>query len=87
MNGVDGYVVRGKGEYASASIFLPCAGLGYGTSLYYAGSDGRYWSSVPSSDFSYYAAWDLGFDSSSHGTYYYDRRYGQSVRPIQGFTK
>ncbi|MBR1921070.1 MAG: hypothetical protein IJ829_03570, partial [Kiritimatiellae bacterium] len=32
-NGVNGYVVRGKGDYASASIFLPAAGLGYGTSL------------------------------------------------------
>lgn len=26
MNGVDGYVVRGRGDYASAGIFLPAAG-------------------------------------------------------------
>jgi hypothetical protein len=31
MNGVNGYIVRGRAEYASNSIFLPCAGDGYGT--------------------------------------------------------
>ena len=84
-NGVQGYLVKGKGTYASASIFLPCAGYGYGTSLYHAGSDGDYRSSVPYSD-SYYA-WNLYFYSSGHDTYYFSRRYyGQSVRPVQGFT-
>ena len=85
MNGANGYFIRGRGEFASASIFLPCAGYGYGTSLYNAGSDGRYWSSVPGSD--YYGAWDLYFDSSYRGTSYYYRYGGQSVRPVQGFTK
>ena len=85
MNGVNGYVVRGKGDYASNSIFLPCAGLGYTTSLYYAGSYGLYWSSVPYSD--YNSSWGLDFDSSGHGTYYNSRYHGQSVRPLQGFTK
>ena len=84
MNGVNGYVVRGRGEYASNSIFLPCAGSGYGTSLYSAGSDGYYWSSVPDSDDS--SAWNLLFFSSSRTDYSY-RYYGQSVRPVQGFTK
>ena len=85
MNGVNGYSVRGRGDYASNSIFLPCAGFGYWTSLYNAGSYGNYWSSVPNSD--NYGAWDLGFGSGDHGTYYYgDRRYGQPVRPVQGFT-
>ncbi len=51
-NGANGYVVRGRGAYSSASIFLPAAGLGGGgfgdgTSLYRAGSLGYYWSSVP----------------------------------------
>ena len=40
MNGVRGYVVRGRGSYSSAWIFLPCAGYGLGTSLYNAGSGG-----------------------------------------------
>jgi hypothetical protein len=84
-NGVNGYIVRGKGDYSSKSIFLPCAGFGYGTSLINAGSLGHYWSSVPDTD--YYYAWYLSFGSSYHGTGYNDRGRGQSVRPLQGFTK
>ena len=87
MNGVDGYVVRGKGAYTSANIFLPCAGYGNGASLDSAGSDGDYWSSVPNSDYGS-IAWYLYFNSGGHGTngsYY--RYYGRSVRPVQGFTK
>ena len=84
-NGVNGYVVRGKGSYSSAEIFLPSAGSGYGTSLNYTGSDGGYWSSVPNSDDN--RAWRLYFTSGGHCTYYNYRYYGQSVRPLQGFTK
>ena len=85
MNGVYGYIVRGRGSYASNSIFLPCAGYGYATSLYDAGSDGCYWSSVPHSKD--YDAWGLYFCSSDHGTGYDYSYVGQSVRPLQGFTK
>ncbi len=86
VNGVNGYSVRGRGAYASASIFLPCTGRGLGTSLDGAGLYGPYWSSVPGSDD--YGAWWFGFDSNNNHTYYYGRRfYGQSVRPVQGFTK
>ena len=86
MNGVNGYVIRGRGEYASASIFLPCAGLGDGTLLNYAGSYGYSWSSVPGSGSN--CAWRLYFDSSGHGTGSNGGRvYGLSVRPVQGFTK
>ena len=87
ISGVNGYVVRGRGDYASASIFLPCAGYGDGTSLNYAGSYGYYWSSVPFSDSYSYYAWYLSFFSGYHDAYYYYRFYGQSVRPVQGFTK
>ena len=83
MNGVYGYIVRGRGSYASNSIFLPCAGRGYGTSLDDAGSGGSYWSSVPFSG----DAWCFSFGSSGHYTSYYYRYYGRSVRPVQGFTK
>ncbi|MBR1837741.1 MAG: InlB B-repeat-containing protein, partial [Kiritimatiellae bacterium] len=85
-NGVSGYLVRGRGDYASASIFLPAAGFGYGygTSLYYAGSRGYYWSSVPSESYSD-DAWSLNFYSGYHDLYDYScRYYGQSVRPVQG---
>ena len=87
MNGVKGYIVRGRGSYASNSIFLPCAGYGYATSLYDVGSKGCYWSSVPGSDYNY-GAWTLYFGSSYHSTDYgYRRSYGRSVRPLQRFTK
>ena len=86
MNGVNGYVVRGKGEYASNSIFLPCTGHGYSSSLYEAGLYGRYWTSVPNSDSTH--SWYLNFSSSYHGTDNDRLRYlGQPVRSVQGFTK
>ena len=81
-NGVKGYVVSGRGDYASNSIFLPCAGFSSGTSLCYAGSHGYYWSSVPNSyDDSY--AWYLDFHSGNHSTYNDYRGFGRSVRPVQ----
>ena len=87
MNGANGYVVCGRGNYASVSIFLPCAGFGVEALLSHAGSTGAYWASVPHSDYSDSEAWDLGFNSGTHGTSYYYRHYGQSVRPVQGFTQ
>lgn len=87
MNGVNGYVVHGRGEYASNSIFFPCAGYGYGTSLV-SDSYGYYWSSVPLADNSLgYYSLRLSFSSSGHYVSYNRRYLGQSVRPVQGFTK
>ena len=86
MCGVKGYMVRGRGDYASACIFLPAAGFGLGASLCNIGLNGSYWSSVPYSDNGY--SWYHYFVSDYHGTgYYYHRDTGQSVRPVQGFTK
>ena len=86
-NGVNGYEVCGRGAYASARIFLPCAGYGDGTSLNRAGSYGYYWSSVPYSGYNY-DAWYLYFCSSDHYTSNFSyRKYGQSIRPVQSFTK
>jgi hypothetical protein len=92
LNGVNGYVVRGRGIYASNSIFLPCAGRGFGTSLDDgAGMNGFYWSSVPGSgygnyyDYLYYA-WGLYLYWGGHSTNGSYRFLGLSVRPVQGFT-
>ncbi len=87
LNGVQGWTVTGRDAYASASIFLPCAGYGNGTSLRNAGSDGRYWSSVPGSDNYYDDASSLYFYSGDHYTNYGNRYYGRSVRAVQGFTE
>ena len=86
MNGVKGYVVRGRDAYANASIFLPAVGIGYATSLRYAGSSGGYWSSVPPGNHDY-ASCGLGFNSDNRGVSYGRRDFMQSVRPVQGFTE
>ena len=87
VNGVKGYVIHGRGDYSSVSIFLPAAGYGLGSSLSSAGSFGVFWSSVPSSVLN--SAWELYFSSSTHGTDGCGNRlyHGHPVRPVQGFTK
>lgn len=84
MNGVNGYVVCGRGDYAAHSIFLPAASSA--TTLDEAGSRGLYMSSVPHSD-GYYGARFLCI----YPGYRYvgrARRYGgTTIRPLQGFTQ
>ena len=85
-NGVSGRLVKGRGAYASKSIFLPAAGYGLASYLKYLGSYGHYWSSTPYSGNSGYA-WYLYFDSSYFYRDYCNRYLGQSVRPVRGFAK
>ena len=85
MNGVNGWLVSGTGDYVSASIFLPAVGFGFGTSLGGTGSLCNYWSSVPHS-YSDYSC-DLYFLSSAHYSSFSDRYRGYPVRPVQGFTE
>ena len=87
VNDVDGYVVRGRGDYASASIFLPAAGQGYGAELGGVGTYGGCWASDPGYE-SWDDSWDLSFWASRPRTGTGVWRYiGLSVRPVQGFTK
>lgn len=93
MNGVNGYVVRGKGAYASASIFLPASGCAFSkiskVESYGVGSDGAYWSSVPSRNCAN-CSWNLGWDDDN---FFSGKRYGVgdfiprdngcAVRPVQ----
>lgn len=74
----EGYEVTGPN---GNSIFLPAAGYRRGTSLYYAGSNGYCWSSTPDES-STRIAYYLYFRSDNRGTSWYDRYYGQSVRPV-----
>ena len=86
-NGVNGYVVRGRGNYASSSIFLPCGGGGDANRLRYAGSYGYYWSSVPCSDTDT-SSWRLDFSNlDNHYTYSIYRYLGFPVRPVQNGTE
>lgn len=85
-NGVSGRLVKGRGAYASKSIFLPAAGYGdYSNLLTDFGSSGYYWSSTPYSGS--YDAWSLSFDSGYFGRGNGKRREGQSIRPVRGFAK
>ena len=76
--GYKGYMVTGPN---GNSIFLPAAGYRYGTSLYYAGSNGYYWSSTPYGSSTQYA-YRLYFSSDSHFADWYRRNNGLSVRPV-----
>ena len=78
QGGHKGYKVVGP---SGKSIFLPAAGWRYGTSLYYVGELGYYWSSTPYESNTQYAC-SLYFDSSSYDWRWNDRRYGRSVRPV-----
>ena len=84
-NGVNGYVVQGCGDCTSASIFLPAAGYGIGTSFNDSGSFGYYWSSVPDSNSN--DSWNLYFRSIRNNTGSNDRLDGFLIRPVQGFTE
>jgi hypothetical protein len=81
-NGVKGYLVRGQGDYADASIFLPTAGWGNGPALERDGQYGHLWASDPRSD---NRSWRLNFRASVFGmNYHYDRFVGASFRPVRG---
>ena len=83
-NGVWGRRVTGKDAYASRSIFLPAAGHGDDSDLYYAGWEGSYWSSAPNSADSTYASGQY-FDSDIFSVSRDARYSGNSVRPLRGY--
>jgi hypothetical protein len=78
QNGVNGYQVVGPN---GNSIFLPAAGYMNGTSLYYVGSSGYYWSSSLYTSNPSYAYYVL-FGSSGVFRGDYSRDLGRSVRPV-----
>ncbi len=86
-NGVNGYDIYGRGDYASAGIFLPCAGEAHIDRPRYVGAQGVYWSSVPSSSstsssWGFYFSGPRDFDSGARDTCKLDRIYGRSIRPV-----
>ena len=96
-NGVAGRLVKGKGDYASKSIFLPVAGYCADSNLYRAGSDGHYWSSTQYTDirgYSCYASEIFINSKYCEEVSYCDelgddiyRSSGRSVRPVRGFAE
>lgn len=91
-NEVAGWLVKGRGAFASKSIFLPATGYGNGTSILDPGSGGCYWTSTPSTaatvnkgtDWGCYAR-SLNFVSGSIYMPFPDpsRFFGMTVRPVR----
>ena len=82
-NGVNGRLVRGKGEYRVKSIFLPAAEYGVSTILNKPGNYGYYWTSTVISG-NLYRAWYIDITSDRLTYINYWRYYGYSVRPVRG---
>ena len=81
LNGVAG--TRFKSKINGNSIFLPAAGYRWDGGLYFACSEGEYWSSTRSpSDADADCACHLFFYSGSVTWNYYARYYGFTVRPV-----
>ena len=84
-NGVKGCVVRGRGDYADAAIFLPAAGYAVERKWWDRDRAGYLWSvdaytDAPPTD----CSWRLHFGSSGAGTSYcWDRHVGGSIRPVK----
>ena len=68
----------------SKSIFLPASGFYNGSSRYYQGEEGYYWSSTLYSDYTSYAR-ELDFYSSRQNRLFNSRSLGLSVRPVAEF--
>jgi hypothetical protein len=82
-NGVKGFVVRGLGDYASSSIFLPAAGMGWKNEWQHGDSWGHYWSSslleTQTSQ-----SWRLNFNVRAfYMDYHFDRHVGTPCRPVR----
>lgn len=85
-NGVAGHLVKGRGTYASKSIFLPAAGEGESHNRVCFGWNGFYWSSTPRLNFNFDAGC-LFFGSGTFLQSSFNRYYGHSVRPVRGFAQ
>ncbi len=83
--GIKGRIFTGKGDYASSSLFLPAAGSFDGTSFYYGGSYGNYWSSTLYSSTRGRYLYFLG--GNVNPQYSYNRYFGLSVRAVRAVSE
>lgn len=82
-NGVHGCLVKGRGDFASKSIFLPAAGGATEGGLYCPGTYGKCWSSTLWRD-SVDSACHLSFAADEFAFYNNPRDFGRSVRAVCG---
>ena len=80
LNGVNGRKFTSK--INGNSIFLPAVGFRWYGDLYDDGDYGFYWSSTQNPDYSYNAYYFGIFSVRAFWDYYYNRYFGQSVRPV-----
>ena len=88
-NGVAGFVVRGRGDYAAASIFLPASGLGNETKRMNHPNFSEIWASDPRPDIP--ASWRLSSNRAGANAAkvnfcmhsHWDRFLAAPVRPIR----
>ncbi|MBQ0021333.1 MAG: hypothetical protein KBT39_12535 [Bacteroidales bacterium] len=76
---VKGRIFKGKGDYASKSVFLPAAGRFDGSHVTDVGTEGYYWSSTPSGSLN---AEYLYFVSGYAYVLVSSRHFGCSVRAV-----
>ena len=82
MCGFPGHLIKGKGDYASAQIFLPAAGYGDGTSQIGTIWKGYYWSSSSvGCDYAFFFYFDSGDICGVRGDL--SRYHGMPIRPVK----
>lgn len=86
QGGKTGLLVKGRGAYASQSIFLPASGRGNDSGLDSFYPCGYYWSSLLLSGNSF-QAWYYRFKSGEILRSSAPRYYGYPVRPLRGFAE
>ena len=87
LNSVKGLRIKGKGDFASKSIFLPAAGYGCVAGHGDYGNIGDYWSSSAGDNTSGANMMQLITSSQSCGVGGCDRRFGLSIRAVRTFAK
>ncbi|MCD7721733.1 MAG: protein kinase [Prevotellaceae bacterium] len=78
QSGKLGYRITGPN---GNNIFLPAAGFRSGTSLFYVGEYGYYWSSSPY-EYGMQNAYRLQFNKQTFGKGWIYRHYGLNIRPV-----
>ena len=84
-NGVKGCVVRGRGDYASAAIFIPAAGYSVEEKWWGKGTTGHLYASEPYTEGpNADCTWRLHFGAKGVGMdYCWDRHMAMPVRPVR----
>lgn len=86
VNGVNGRLVTGLGDFSSKSIFIPVAGYGQGTSCVAFNSAGYYWSSATDEPYCYTATCLSILNALTSENFFLSSKpscFGLPVRPVR----